>query len=181
VVVCVCGVPRLSGRVRVVLRVVGFVLIVVAGVSFYLSHLYQSLSSRYNATTLCLGALSNLSKVPQLGRSAVIDIVGYYVGHYHVSMMVRVVAYNGTLLFSYGSYVPPAVSVAQMPTISESGVVPSMLIGGQVVIVGYGVCQYYGNGFMLEVKVGVLPETLYSFIIGIVLLILGLVLIAISG
>jgi hypothetical protein len=96
-------------------------------------------------------------------------------------MMVRVVAYNGTLLFSYGSYVPPAVSVAQMPTISESGVVPSMLIGGQVVIVGYGVCQYYGNGFMLEVKVGVLPETFYSFIIGIVLLVLGLVLIAISG
>jgi hypothetical protein len=115
----------------------------------------------------------------QLGR--VVDVVRYYVGHYHVSMMVRVVAYNGTLLFSYGSYVPPAVSVAQMPTISERGVVPSMLIGGQVVIVGYGVCQYYGNGFMLEVKVGVLPEALYSFIIGIVLLILGLVLIAISG
>ena len=178
-VVCVCGVPRLSGRVRVVLRVVGFVLIVVAGVSFYLSHLYQSLSSRYNATTLCLESISNLSRVSQLDR--VVDVVRYYVGHYHVSMMVRVVAYNGTLLFSYGSYVPPAVSVAQMPTISESGVVPSMLIGGQVVIVGYGVCQYYGNGFMLEVKVGVLPEVLYSFIIGIVLLILGLVLIAISG
>jgi len=181
VVVCVCGVPRLSGGVRVVLRVVGFVLIVVAGVSFYLSHLYFSLSSRYNATTLCLGALSNLSKVLQLSRDVIVDLVRYYVGHYHVSMMVRVVAYNGTLLFSYGSYVPPAVSVAQMPTISESGVVPSMLIGGQVVIVGYGVCQYYGNGFMLEVKVGVLPEALYSFIIGIVLLILGLVLIAISG
>jgi len=73
-------VPRLSGRVRVVLRVVGFVLIVVAGVSFYLSHLYQSLSSRYNATTLCLGALSNLSKVPQLGRVLLLTLLGTMLG-----------------------------------------------------------------------------------------------------
>ena len=107
--------PRLSGGVRVVLRVVGFVLIVVAGVSFYLSHLYLSLSSRYNATALCLEALSNSSKVQQLGR--VVDVVRYYVGHYHVSMRVEVFGYNGSLLFSYGSYVPPVIPVGQaMPS-----------------------------------------------------------------
>ncbi len=110
-VVCVFAVPRLSGRVRVVLRIVGFVLIVVAGVSFYLSHLYQSLSSRYNATTLCLESISNLSRVSQLGR--VVDVVRYYVGHYHVSMRVEVFGYNGSLLFSYGSYVPPVISVGR--------------------------------------------------------------------
>ena len=170
-VVCVFVVPRLSGRVKVVLRIVGLVLIVVAGVSFYLSHLYQSLSSRYNATTLCLESISNLSRVSQLGR--VVDVVRYYVGHYHVSMRVEVFGYNGSLLFSYGSYVPPVISVGQA--------MPSIITSGRVSVVRYGVCMYYGEDYVFEVEVGVLPGAVYFFVIGVALLFLGLALIAIGG
>jgi len=88
-------------------------------------------------------------------------------------MRVKVYALNGTLLFSYGSYVPPVINTGQST--------PSIIRSGQVTIVSYGVCQYYGEDFIIEVQVGVMPEAIYFFIIGLALLLLGLALIAIGG
>jgi len=165
--------PRLSTKVKRIMRVVGLVAIVMAGVLLYLSHLYLSSSTSHNATTLCLESIGNLTKAPQLNYGAIINLAKEYVRLYHVSMRVKVYALNGTLLFSYGSYVPPVINTGQST--------PSIIRSGQVTIVSYGVCQYYGEDFIIEVQVGVMPEAIYSFIIGLVLLLLGLALIALGG
>jgi hypothetical protein len=88
-------------------------------------------------------------------------------------MRVEVFGYNGSLLFSYGSYVPPVIPVGQA--------MPSIITSGRVSVVRYGVCMYYGEDYVFEVEVGVLPGAVYFFVIGVALLFLGLALIAIGG
>jgi len=61
--------PRLSTKVKRIMRLMGLVAIVTAGVLLYLSHLYLSSSTSHNATTLCLESIGNLTKAPQSNRS----------------------------------------------------------------------------------------------------------------
>lgn len=161
--------PKLPSRVKAALRIAGVVTLVVTGVLLYLSHLYQEASSRHNATTLCIEAVNNLTRTG-VSESTIVNVVRNYTRLYGVSMEVRLYSINGSLIFSYGSYAPPIINVGQVP--------PSPAGSGGLMILAYGVCQYYGSDFILEVKVGVMVEAIYLFIAGLVSLFLGLALIA---
>ncbi len=58
--------------------------------------------------------------------------------------------------------------------------VPSIITSGRVSVVRYGVCMYYGEDYVFEVEVGVLPGAVYFFVIGVALFFLGLALIAVG-
>ncbi|WP_292000267.1 hypothetical protein [Caldivirga sp.] len=165
--------PRLPARVKRIMIIMGVVAIITAGVLLYLSHMYLSLSNRHNATTLCLEFINNLTGVSQANESTIVSMVRNYTKMYHVSMRVSAYALNGTLVFSYGSYVPPVLNGGQSS--------PSIISSSKVTIINYGVCQYYGNGLIWEVQIGALPESLYLFITGLVLIFIGLALVAIGA
>ncbi|WP_291767363.1 hypothetical protein [Caldivirga sp. UBA161] len=165
--------PKLPARVKRIMIIIGVAVIVTAGVLLYLSHMYLSLSSRHNATTLCLEFINTLTEVNWINKSSIVSMVNNYTKAYHVSMKVTAYSLNGTLLFTYGSYIPPILNGGQSS--------PSIISSSQVSILNYGVCQYYGKGLIWEVQIGTLPEALYLFVIGLTLIFIGLALVAIGA
>ena len=165
--------PKLPARVKRAMIMIGIVAIITAGVLLYLSHVYLSLSSRHNATTLCLEFINNLTEMSWINESTIVSMINNYAKTYHVSIKVTAYALNGTQLFSYGSYVPPVLNGGQS--------FPFIISNGQVSIINYGICQYYGENLIWEVKVGTLPDALYFFVIGLTLIFIGLILVAIGA
>ena len=164
---------KLSARVKRIMIIIGVVAIITAGVLLYLSHVYLLLSSKHNATTLCLAFVNALTGMSLANKSIIVSMINNYTKVYHVSMKVTAYALNGTILFSYGSYIPPVLNVGQSS--------PSITSSNQVSILNYGVCQYYGRDIIWEIKIGTLPEALYLFITGLALVFIGLALVAVGA
>ncbi|WP_048062787.1 hypothetical protein [Caldivirga maquilingensis] len=164
--------PKLPARVKRIMIIIGVAAVITAGILLYLSHVYLSLSSKHNATTLCLEFIGTLTEMNLVNKSSIVSMINNYTKIYHVSMKVTAYALNGTLLFSYGSYIPPILNGGQSS--------PSIISSSQVSILNYGVCQYYGKDLIWEVQIGTLPEALYLFVAGLALVFIGLALVAIG-
>ena len=154
------------------LFIAGLALLALAALALSMSSMMLHRASSISATEVCLEILNKVSE-QGLNRSLIINTVSGYVSKYDLSIEVTVYNPSGLVLWRYGSYFPNPTTYMAPGYVGISS--------SRVSVIAYGVCEYLGEEYMVEVKVGISPLSVILFITGIVLVILGLALVALSS
>ena len=148
--------------------IVGIVLIITSPIFMYYSHEESVISYGHVNATTCMEVLNRIVN-SHLVSNEINQVLNTMGSSLLISIEVHVNYSNGTSI-TYGSYIP----------IGFNNVFITPMVSGSIEIFGRSHCAYVGNGYVINVFIGQYPASLYLFGIGILLLIMGFVLVALS-